>query len=51
MSGPSNARTPADDRELKGVAALAEFRIGRLMIAMTYASVAGLLTIVVLTAR
>ena len=40
MSGPSDARTPADDRELKGVAALAEFRIGRLMIAMTYASVA-----------
>jgi len=40
VSGPSNARTPADDPELKGIAALAEFRIGRLMIAMTYASVA-----------
>lgn len=35
-------RRPADDRDLRGVAAVAEFRIGRLMIAMTYASVATL---------
>ena len=32
-------RRPADDRDLHGVAAVAEFRIGRLMIAMTYTSV------------
>ena len=33
----------ADDRATRGVAAVAEFRIGRLMIGMTYASVATLI--------
>ena len=40
MSAPDQASTPADERELRGIAAIAEFRIGRLMIGMTYASVA-----------
>jgi uncharacterized membrane protein len=40
MSTTANDRVPVDDRELRGIAAVAEFRIGRLMIAMTYASVA-----------
>jgi uncharacterized membrane protein len=40
VSAQDQPRSPADDRDLRGVAAVAEFRIGRLMIAMTYASVA-----------
>jgi len=40
MSRPPAPPTPAGDREFKGIAAVAEFRIGRLMIGMTYASVA-----------
>ena len=39
MSGTPEVRTTAGEREFKGIAAVAEFRIGRLMIAMTYASV------------
>jgi uncharacterized membrane protein len=42
VSAEREPRRPADDRDLHGVAAVAEFRIGRLMIAMTYASVATL---------
>lgn len=40
MSGTTDSRPVADDREFRGIAAAAEFRIGRLMIGMTYASVA-----------
>jgi uncharacterized membrane protein len=39
MRGTTSGR-PDDERELRGIAAAAEFRIGRLMIGMTYASVA-----------
>jgi uncharacterized membrane protein len=39
VSAPDQPRSQADDRDLRGAAAVAEFRIGRLMIAMTYTSV------------
>lgn len=48
MSGTTNGRPAAGDREFRGIAAIAEFRIGRLMIGMTYASVAVLVIGVVL---
>jgi uncharacterized membrane protein len=39
VSATDQPRSAATDRDLRGVAAVAEFRIGRLMIGMTYTSV------------